>query len=58
MIVADPQWACPVGGGVLVVTGDAGLTTSFPWDKPMGVGAGKAEIWKMEDGGIMMAEGC
>ena len=30
------QRACPVGGGVLVVNGDAGLTTSFPWVKPMG----------------------
>ncbi len=31
-----PQRAYPVGGGVLVVIGDAGLKTSFPWVKPMG----------------------
>jgi len=33
-----PNGACPVGGGVLIVTGDAGLKTSFAWDKPMGPG--------------------
>jgi len=40
VIGADPQRAWPVGGGVLVVIGDAGLITSFPWGKPRGDGEG------------------